>query len=52
MTCAFTSCAEVKACALVGGCVNDRFQRHEYKPTLPKAKAHNGTKAPKRKAAR
>lgn len=26
MTCAFVDCAEAKRCALVGGCVNQRFE--------------------------
>jgi hypothetical protein len=32
-TCAFVACTEVVECCLVGGCVNQRFQRHDFQPT-------------------
>lgn len=49
MSCAFKPCAEVKTCALVGGCIEQRFgkQQRQEQPKLTKAKALNGTK-PKR----
>lgn len=47
-TCAFVPCGDVDECALVGGCVNERFPHTAHgataasrDPLLPKSEAFN-----------